>query len=298
MTESQGSPSIFRPAKSEVMVRDLVVKSNLPAADFVANPYTGCQMACRYCYATFMKKWSGHLDDEWGAFVGIKVNAPELVNQRAHAGKDILFSSVTDAYQASEGKYQITRKSLEKLASLTPQPTVEVLTKSNLVVRDIDVLKRFGKVTVGFSFSTLDDQIRRVMEPVTPVIARRLKAVEQVHSAGIRTYVFVSPILPYLTDVDAIIDRLREHVDFFMFENLNVRPYIWPPVKAALQELDPELIPKYEAIYFDKQAHSNYWAPIEEAIRSRAARDGFTAKMFFHHTSKAKSEPRSNQQTE
>ena len=267
----------------EVKAREIIVKSKLPKASYVANPYTGCQFGCVYCYADFMRRMTGHGKDTWGEFVDVKSNAPDLAEGVDFSGKDVLFSSVTDAYQPIEGRYKITRQLLERLAAKNPQPDLGILTKSYLITRDIDVLKLFRKCTVGFSFSTLDDNVRRVIEPVTPTIAKRIEAAKAVHDAGIRTYVFMSPIMPYLSDVEQIFRTLRPHADFFMFENLNVRGNLWPRIRKALEKIDPALVPKYEAIYFKEGGMSSFWEPIEKQIREMCRREGMEPQLFFHH---------------
>lgn len=287
MSNRNSNATVYRPSVTEVKAKGIILKSKLPKAPYVANPYTGCQMGCLYCYAAFMKKWSGHVDDTWGTFVDVKVNAPELVAKQQHGGKDILFSSVTDAYQPLEGKYKITRRVLEQLVDQDPQPSIGILTKSFLVTRDIDLLQRFNKCTVGFSFCTLDDKVRHIIEPITPIISQRVAAVQKIHSAGIRTYVFLSPIMPYLTNIEEIVDTFREHVDFFMFENLNVRGYLWPLLKSGLEKLDPTLIPRYEDIYFGKEGRPSYWNPIEARIRQMTKDQGLHADIFFHHGSES-----------
>ena len=100
----------------EIKVKSIIVKSGLPGADFVINPYVGCVHACRYCYARFMKRFTGHLEP-WGDFVDVKINGPDLIPSRLDKYKDksVIIGSVTDAYQPIENRYKLTRKILEKL---------------------------------------------------------------------------------------------------------------------------------------------------------------------------------------
>ncbi len=123
----------------EILAKSIITKSNLPEADFVINPYTGCSHACNYCYAEFMKKWSNHFEP-WGEFVDVKSNALDLIDSpEKYSDKTILLSSVTDPYQPLEAKYQLTRRILEALIPV--QPKIGILTKSRLVSRDIDVFR-------------------------------------------------------------------------------------------------------------------------------------------------------------
>src|SRR3972149_9738911 len=98
----------------EIKAKSILTKSGIPDVDYCVNPYIGCSHGCRYCYATFMKRYSGHTQ-EWGSFVDVKINAPEILRKqlkRAKRGR-ILISSVTDAYQPIESKYKLTRQGLE-----------------------------------------------------------------------------------------------------------------------------------------------------------------------------------------
>jgi len=267
----------------EVRAREIIVKSNLPRASYVANPYTGCQFGCVYCYADFMRRWTGHAKDKWGEFVDVKENAVALIEDKDYSDIDVLFSSVTDAYQPLERRYRLTRRLLEKLVEQNPQPSVGVLTKSALITRDIDVLKRFQECSIGFSFSTLNEKIRRILEPVASSVESRIQALRTVYDAKIRTYVFVSPIMPYLTDVELIVTTLKPYASFFMFENLNVRGGLWPRIRAALEKIDTSLVSKYEEIYFERGGKNQFWKPVEEQIRQLCAREGTKPQLFFHH---------------
>lgn len=267
----------------EVTANQIVIKSKLPKAPYVINPYTGCHFGCVYCYADFMRRFGGHSTERWGEFVDVKMNAADLLVGDVGAGKDILLSSVTDPYQPLEARYKLTRSILERLVALHPQPTIGILTKSALVTRDLDIIRRFADCTVGFSIATLDDRVRRALEPVTPPIEKRLGALRETASAGIRTYAFVSPIMPYLTDISAIVSAVRESAGFLMFENLNVRGSIWGRLRVALEQLDATLIPRYEAIYASKESRRAYWEPVRHDIERLSGDVGLEAKVFFYH---------------
>jgi len=123
----------------KIKTKSIIVKSNLPDGDFVINPYVGCTHGCKYCYARFMKRFTGH-SESWGSFVDVKINAPDLIPEgtNKYREKSITISSVTDPCQLIERKYKITRKILERLIPL--QPNLDLITKSDLVVRDIEEL--------------------------------------------------------------------------------------------------------------------------------------------------------------
>ncbi|MFA6552777.1 MAG: radical SAM protein, partial [Candidatus Paceibacterota bacterium] len=219
----------------EIRASSIITKSNLPDADYVINPYVGCTHSCLYCYARFMKRFTGHAEP-WGEFVDVKINAPDLIPTKAtkYQGKSIFIASVTDAYLPFERKYQLTRKILERLIPLNPNLGVQ--TKSDLVLRDIDLLKQFRYCEVGLTITTLDDSLRREIEPFTSSVPNRIKALERLKEAGLRTYVFVGPIMPGLTDWKKIILETKGYSDLYMFENLNVTGNIWDSIKKWLQE--------------------------------------------------------------
>ncbi|MBI4447693.1 radical SAM protein [Candidatus Woesearchaeota archaeon] len=267
---------------SEIQASSIITKSNLPDADYVINPYVGCMHTCLYCYARFMKRFTGHTA-EWGKFVDAKLNAPDLIsaNTAKYRGKSIFLSSVTDAYLPLERKYLLTRKILEKLIPL--EPNLGVLTKSDLVLRDIDLLKQFKNCEVGFTLATLDDDLRKEIEPFTSPVQNRIKALEKLKEAGIKTHVFIGPILPFLTDWKNIILETNHCSDFYMFENLNVAGSIWDSIQKWLKMKHPELFEKYRLIYFSE---NDYWAKAEEEIKKFCKEKKVDYKIYFHHRKK------------
>ena len=135
---------------SNVKAKSILVKSNLPASDYVANPYAGCTHNCRYCYACFMKRFTGH-DEEWGTYLDVKEYESKKLPS-ALSGKTVLLSSVTDPYNPYEMRYRKSREILELLSGT--DANVEILSKSDLMVRDIDLLKRIPHLSVGISLNT------------------------------------------------------------------------------------------------------------------------------------------------
>jgi DNA repair photolyase len=264
----------------EIESKSILSKTGIPIADYVINPYVGCSHSCRFCYARFMKRFTGHAE-EWGDFLDIKVNAPDLIPQNSsrYQGKYIFLSSVTDPYLPLEKKYELTRGIIEKLIPL--KPVLGILTKSDLILRDIDLIKQFETSEVGFSFSTMDEKIRKKVEPAASPIDNRINALKKLHDDGIKTYVFISPILPYLTDWEDIVQKTRDHADYFMFENLNVSGTVWAAVKSFLEEKYPDLSSKYWEIYFDED--NQYWEFVEEEIIHFCEKEKLECKMYFHH---------------
>jgi len=170
-----------------MIVREIFAKSILSKSqiyDYAINPYVGCSHSCRYCYAAFMRRFTGH-KERWGDFVDIKVNAPDLLAReikRKQQGR-VWISGVCDPYQAAEKKYKLTVRCLEIL--LENQWPVAIQTKSSLVLRDIEVLEKFRDIEVGFSITTADEKIRKIFEPGASPIKERICALDVLHSTAI-----------------------------------------------------------------------------------------------------------------
>ncbi len=247
---------------AEITARSIITKSNLPEADYVITPYTGCSHACRYCYARFMKRFTGH-SEPWGSFVDVKLNASDLIPEKSnkYRGRSVFLSSVTDPYLPQEREYGLTRQILKKLLPL--EPRLGIQTKSDLIVRDIDILKKFDSCEAGLTLTTLDDSVRKEIEPGTSSISNRILALKSMHESGLTTYVFIGPILPELTDWKQIIKETRAFTSFYMFENLNMSGSIRNSVIHWLAVKHPSLVPRYESIYGKR---NDYWDIVEEEI--------------------------------
>ena len=263
----------------EIKAKSIITRSNLPDADYVINPYVGCMHSCLYCYARFMKKFTGHTEP-WGKFVDVKVNAPDLIPVKTlkYRKKSIFLASVTDPYNPLEEKYQLTRKILEKLIPL--QPGLGIQTKSDLVLRDIDLLGQFKNCEVGLTITTLDDNLRKEIEPFASPVKNRIKVLEKLKEAGINNYAFIGPILPFFTEWKKIISSTKKFADLYMFENLNTTGTVWSSVKNWLGEKHPSLLEGYEHIYFTK---NNYWDKVEEEIELFCREQKVDFKIYFHH---------------
>src|SRR5271157_56404 len=208
----------MRSVIKEIYAKSVLSRSGIEGISYTVNPYIGCSHGCRYCYATFMKKYTGH-PEAWGAFVDAKVNAPLLLEKqlsRAERGTVIL-SSVTDPYQQIEGQYKLTRACLVALSN--SDFPVEILTKSPLVLRDMDVISKMQPYEVGFTITTDDDNIRRIFEPQAPPVEERVRALQALHDKGIRTYVFVGPVLPM--NPDTLAQKIRPYAHRVMVDAMN-----------------------------------------------------------------------------
>ena len=199
----------------EIHARTILVKSQI--YDYVVNPYVGCEHGCVYCYARFMKRFTGH-KEPWGQFVDVKVNASALLKHeidRRPPGR-VWVSGVCDPYQPLELKYELTRKCLEILVEHRWPITVQ--TKSPLVLRDLDLLRGDHNIEVGLSVTTADDAIRKLFEPGAPPIDERVKALEELHLAGVRTFAMIAPMLP---SAEGLAAQLSDKVDYVLVDRMN-----------------------------------------------------------------------------
>jgi len=230
-----------------IQVKDVMTKSNSPIGGYCVNPYVGCTHGCKYCYASFMKRFTGHTE-EWGSFIDVKEWEP-IKNLDKYKGEHIIIGTVTDGYLPQEAEYKNTRKLLEQLVGVDAE--LLICTKSDLVTRDLDLFKRFDKVTVSWSINTLDEDFRNDMDDSVS-IERKLKAMKEVYDAGIRTVCFISPVFPGITDFKKIFALVKNQCDLIWLENLNLRGGFKGKRMDYIKEKHPDLYPLYEEIYNKK----------------------------------------------
>lgn len=259
-----------------IYTKDYLTKSNLPDSDYVINPYVGCTHACKYCYARFMKRFTGH-GEEWGNFIDIK-QCEKPIDVKKIKGKSVFMSSVTDCYNSYEGKYGITRKILEQLANADCQITIS--TKSNLILRDIELLKSISNLKVAFSINTLNDDFRADMDKGSS-IADRLYAIKNLHDEGIYTVLFMSPIFPFITEWKEIIDSTKEYVCEYWFENLNLRGEYKSSILSYINTHYPDLKEKYQSIYLKKD--NTYWDTLASLLNAYCDKLRLNYINYFYH---------------
>jgi DNA repair photolyase len=255
----------------EIRCKGILGKSGITGMDYAVNPYLGCSHSCVYCYARFMRRM-GHPGEEWGSFVDAKVNAVEKI--RVEAAKKprgrVLLSSVTDAYQPLERKYMLTRGCLEVL--LEYGYSIDILTKNDLVLRDLDLIKRFDEVEVGFTITSFDDGVRRVFEPNASSIQNRLEALKKLSDEGIPTYVFLGPMLPYLSeDLGGLLNLLTDRVNRLIMDRLNIKCGNMLDIRRVLESYYPELQRMFEeSLITDSNYYSSLKKRVIEMCRDRA----------------------------
>lgn len=268
----------------EVTAKSILNPSRISGVTYAINPYVGCQHACSYCYARFISRYTGHQGEEWGSFVDAKINAPRVLQQQLRRRKKgtkvpVLFSSVTDAYQPLERRYELTRHCIELLTR--NNFPISILTKSDLVLRDLDLVASSTANEVGMTIITLDEKVRHAFEMNAPPCKHRLEALTILNSQGIRTYAFVGPIIPYLStpNLDDLIRQLGDcGVAYVLFDRLNVKYGNRPIIEKVLQN---NFASQTKAILEALRPGSEYYENVRTEIVELSMQYGVEADIIF-----------------
>ena len=247
---------------------------------WTVNPYRGCTHSCHYCFA---RAFHSYLDlgvgDDFSSKIVVKTNVVDVLRRELASPRwdwdTIAMGTATDPYQHCEGRYRLTRGVVEAIADFANP--LSILTKSTLIIRDLDVFGRLNEaapLTVSMSVNTLDEGVRRVVEPGTPPGRKRLDILGRFAQAGIRTGVLVAPVLPGLTDDEEHLDEVlagcaEAGVSWASAILLHVRPGIRDHFLPWLKRAYPWLDPRYVELY-----GSRAYAPMryQEQIGERFAR--------------------------
>lgn len=260
----------------EIETKDYLTKSNLPSSDYVINPYIGCTHGCKYCYARFMKRFTGH-QEEWGSFLDIK-KCNKKIDTNKIIGKSVFLSSVTDCYNSYEEKYGITRNLLEQLVNVDCE--LSISTKSKLILRDIDLLKQMKNLKVSISINTLDEKFKNDMDHASS-IKDRIETLKILHQNGIYTILFMSPIFPYITDWKQIIEKTKDYVDEYWLENLNLRSGYKEFILNYIKENYHDFYDYYIEIYNKK--NKSYWINLSKEIDNYCKKNKIKFTNYFYH---------------
>lgn len=266
---------------AEVACKSALSKSGI--SDYAVNCYRGCAHACVYCYARFMARFSGHEGERWGTFVDARTNAPQVLAReldRARPGR-VMLSSVCDGWQPIEERYRLSRRCLELLVRYAFP--IGILTKSGLVRRDLEVLHG-AQAEVGVTLTTDDEALRRLIEPGASPVADRLDVLRRARQAGLATYVFAKPIIPFLCDGRRELDALfraiaASGVDCVLADTLNPKRGLWPDVKAAVGAIAPQAVRRLGEVLYEADARAAYLAGARRLILAAAARHGLEDRL-------------------
>lgn len=256
----------------------LYSKSKLPASDYVINPYTGCAHGCLYCYACFMGRFTGHVQP-WGTYAEPKKYDSMKLPVRQE-GKTILVGSVTDAYQPVEARFCQMPRILECLRAYRGH--VEILTKSKLILRDLELLKQIPDISVGVSLGLCSESDAEILEPRASGVRERLDTLKALHDRGIPVYLFAAPYFPGITDLHRLTEWTKGLVDFVGVENLNLRGGYKAKVLAFIGERHPGLLPLYRQIY-EKGGGTAYWKGVEKELGEVEKEMGIPFVSYLYH---------------
>lgn len=247
----------------EISSKTILTHTAISGFDYCINPFVGCEHGCRYCYASFIKRVTHHLE-RWGEFIDVKVNAPQLLEHQLRKARKglVAISTVTDPYQPIEKKYRVTRRCLEIL--LSHQFPISLLTRSTLCLRDIELFKEFREIKVGITVTTHDDRMRRIFEPRSPSIFERIKILEILSKERIKTYVFIGPILPL--DPGEMVRMLDGLVEEALIDRMN---YTW------------RVAPLYRRAKLDKYLKDDYFYQTGLELKMRLEEKGISAALCF-----------------
>ncbi|MHC4479474.1 MAG: SPL family radical SAM protein [Planctomycetota bacterium] len=264
----------------EVECKTLLNRSKL--GDYSMNCYTGCRHGCVYCYARFMQRFHPH-PEPWGEFVDVKTNAPDALEKqlrRARPG-EVFVSSACDAWQPLERRWELTRACCQLL--IEHGFRVNALTKSALVLRDLDVF-RPGLARVGTTVTSPDPELARLWEPGADPVEQRWRILQCAREAGLATAVMFGPLLPWLSDsresLDALFGRAAEAgVDVIWVDAMNRRPRVWPSVARLLRREFPELHDRYSRMLHHEPTRAAYLDALRERVHGAARRAGVEERL-------------------
>ncbi len=247
------------PVIRETECKSVLSKSKI--TDYTVNCYTGCLHACVYCYARYMKRFTGH-SEPWGKFVDVKVNSPYVLERelkRAAPGR-VIMSSVCDGWQSLEREYEVSRRCLTLLLHYGFHVTI--LTKSSLIRDDLDILEGTD-AELGVTLTTMDNALCSKIEPGASPTSERIDTLREAADRRIKVWVFLGPFMPFLSDSVENIEALFKALSGLKLEHiyadkLNPRPGVWRSIKSFLGENYPYLIGGCGRILYDKAEREAY----------------------------------------
>lgn len=232
----------------EITAKTIITRTKIPVAKYVINPYIGCTFGCLYCYARFIGPFK-YTNSQWGRDVWVKVNSAELVERELpRTAGDFFLSSICDPYQHVEKKYGLTRKIIETLTSHFRE--VHLMTKSNLILRDIDLLKN---ISVTLTITTDREEVRKVLEPGAPSIEERIQTLRKLKESGIDVSVFIGPVL--VMDAENFARMLSRYVEKVVLDGLNYHRQVYSVYKRygwtewLTKEKFMEVIERFEKVF-------------------------------------------------
>lgn len=266
----------------DIQSKSILCKSGIPAMTYSINPYTGCEHACLYCYATFMKEYSRHRE-AWGEFVDVKANLPDLLLKEVKKKKigRVCIGTVADPYQPIEREKKLMRNVIKILKE--HNFPFHIITKSSLVTRDIDLLRGYGNSSVLITLTTVDEKVRKVFEPYADTIDNRLQALKELIRSGIETSVFFGPVLPYFSDHASAIDSIfsafkATGVKRILIDKMNYLKSKAPVLLRAINKYFPQASGYYNYLL---KSSNQYNINVKKNIYAMAEKYHLVAEVLF-----------------
>jgi DNA repair photolyase len=244
------------------------------------NPYRGCEFACKYCYARYTHEFMEMRDGvDFEQKIFVKQHAADLLRQELHhvkAGEEIALGTATDPYQPAEKRFEVTRAILEEFARHRGLE-IGIVTKSNLVLRDVDLLQqiaRNNRLYINITITTLKVELARLLEPRAPRPDLRMEAVRELINAGLNAGVICAPVLPGITDSPRDLERLVQATvkaggKYIFANSLFLKPCSAAVFLPFLEKEFPQLVESYHQRYKDRAFLS---APYRKRLSQLMAR--------------------------
>ena len=257
----------------EIKVTRVLSKSGIYDVDYSINPYLGCSHGCLYCYAKYITRYR-EVSNNWGSVVYVKVNAPRVLKKeikRVNKGS-VLLSSITDPYQKPvEERYELTRRILEVLSKSSLR--VIIMTKSNLILRDFDLIMKLKSVEVGITIITLDEQLRRIIEPKASSVEERIQVLKEL-SGKVMTFIFAGPFIPYLSDytIEDLLRLAREiKVNRVIVDSLNLKGNVLNDLMKVLKETKFDYLKTFSILRHPLR-YSKYYTQLKRKLKRLSKR--------------------------
>ncbi len=267
----------------EIQCKSAIGKCGFPGGGLAINPYVGCGHSCVYCYARFIKRFTGHTE-EWGSFVDARTNIVDILKKQLksskYEGERIFIGTVTDPYQSIEKRYKLTRDMLKVLVDY--KNSVSILTKSDLVLRDIDLLKKMKDVDVNFTITTFDEKWKKLVEPNSSSTTQRLKAMKKLTREGITVLAMMGPYWPVFTDPEALFKEFKKAgVDHVFTESLNTIGGNWTGVERALKKNYSDLLPEIRKTLFNKNNFYDFYDEAQSKVERLSKKYDIPVTIYF-----------------
>lgn len=257
--------------------RQRIIEScTLEDFNYQIDPYIGCEHKCHYCYAQNQSKF------DWESEIGIYPNInKKLAEELSSLTPQIIYIGMnTEPYQPLEKEYKQTRKVLELLNERNF--SVCILTKSNLVIRDIDLLKKMANASVGISIAFQDDVVRRLFEENTMPNRDRIQTIAKLKEEGIETYVLICPVMPYITEIEVLIDEVRPYTNTIWIYSLKIKSEEdknWKKIQPILEQHFPEIVKRFKEIAFSTD-HA-YWKELRQHLENIKIKDNVNLRIHI-----------------